>query len=80
MKYAIRIDTRDDKSNHSRGYHNYDSTVTFDYPDYDQSHFTPDREAEIVRDLLEPTTCMWYYAKNPSVGVWEVNHGYDSGD
>ena len=80
MRYMIRVETRDDKSNHNRGYHNYDATVTFEYADYEASHFAPDREEEIVQALLQPNGGMWYHAKNPSVGVWEVNHGYDSGD
>ena len=81
MKYAIHVDNHDAPSaNHNRGYHNYDATVRFEYANFEESHFTVEREAEIVKDLLEPNGSMWYYPKSPSLGVWEVNHGSDSGD
>ena len=80
MKYAIHVDERDDKSDHRRGYHNYDATVRFEYADPD-ARFTEEREAEMVKDLLAKSGRMWYSAvKNPTLRVWEVNHGYDSGD
>lgn len=85
MNCSIRIETQD-QSRHEVGYHSYLSTVTFEYRD---THWSTEREEELVETLLSRSFTMWWEVlmkAPPSAlqgegrSVWVVKHGYDSGD
>lgn len=79
MKYTIEVD-QVETGNPQRGYHNYDTTVRFNYEG--TSYFTEEREQQIAEAVAAGFgSWMWQTsAKQLGPKVWKVNHGYDSGD
>lgn len=93
MKLTV---TNVNRGNPNRGYHNTDSTFTFEYDG--GGYYDTKREKEIV-DFILGSSWMWYrYTREEEIketremvgtqqpyefktgAVYVVNHGYDSGD
>ena len=67
----------------SRGHHGNNTTVSFQYSEFNESRWTPEWERRLVDAICLPDSCMWYRVtvdRHEDRVVYTVEHGYDSGD